>query len=78
MTAVSVVGVFAPSGAPWEVVTRLNREISRIMQLPKVREALASMAAEPIAASPQEFDALLAKDRERFGAIVREANIKAQ
>jgi tripartite-type tricarboxylate transporter receptor subunit TctC len=36
------------------------------------------MAAEPIAASPQEFDALLAKDRERFGTIVREAKIKAQ
>ncbi len=78
MIAVSVVGVFAPAGTPSEVVTRLNREVSRIMQLPKVREALASMAAEPIAASPQEFDALLAKDRERFGAIVREANIKAQ
>ena len=78
MTAVSMVGVFAPAGTPPEVITRLNREISRIMQLPKVSEALASMAAEPSAASPQEFDALLAKDRERFGAIVREANIKAQ
>ena len=48
------------------------------MQMPKVRAALATMAMEPLAASPQEFKALLAKDRERFGAMVREANIKVQ
>ena len=76
MVAVSVVGVFAPTGTPREVVTRVNREIARITQVPKVREALAGMAAEPVASSPQEFEALLAKDRERFGAVVREANIK--
>ena len=37
-----------------------------------------AMAAEPIAASPQEFEALLTKDRERFGVIVREANIQVR
>jgi tripartite-type tricarboxylate transporter receptor subunit TctC len=78
MIAVSVVGTFAPAGTPREVVARLNREIGRIAQVPKVREALAGMAAEPIASSPQEFEALLAKDRERFGAVVREANIRVQ
>ena len=78
MTVVSVVGAYAPARTPSDIVARLNREITRIMQLPKVRASLAAMAAEPIAASPQEFEALLAKDRERFGVIVREANIKVQ
>lgn len=78
MTAVSVVGVFAPAATSQEIVTRVNREIARIMQTPKVREALATMAMEPLASSPREFEALLAKDRERFGAVVREANIKVQ
>jgi len=36
------------------------------------------MAAEPMAASPEEFAALLARDRERFGTVVREANIRAE
>ena len=36
------------------------------------------MADEPIAATPQEFAMLLARDRERFGVIVREANIQAE
>jgi len=78
MTAVSVVGLYAPAGTPGDIVTRLNREIARIMQTPEVRASLAAMAAEPIAASPQEFAALLERDRERFGAIVREANIRVE
>lgn len=78
MTAVSVVGVFAPAGTPRDTVDRLNREITRVMQLPKVRESLTAMAAESMSATPADFGALLAKDRERFGAVVREANIKAQ
>ena len=48
------------------------------MQIPEVRAALTAMAAEPITASPQEFAALLARDRERFGVIVRDANIRAE
>ncbi|MFN0301772.1 MAG: Bug family tripartite tricarboxylate transporter substrate binding protein [Burkholderiales bacterium] len=76
MTAVSVVGVYAPAGTPLDVITRLNREITGIMQTHEARTALSAMAAEPIAASPQEFAALLARDRERFGIIVRDANIQ--
>ncbi len=78
MTAVSVVGLYAPAATPGEVVNRLNREVARIMQAPEIRTALAAMAAEPIAASPAEFASLLARDRERFGAIVREAGIRAE
>jgi len=76
MSAVSVVGLYAPAGTPVEIVQRLNREVTRIMQTPEVRSALANMAADPMAASPQEFASVLAKDRERFGVIVREAKIQ--
>ena len=78
MTAVSVVGLFAPAGTPAEIVARLNRELARIMQAPESRAALAAMAAEGITASPQEFAAQLTRDRERFGVIVREAGIRAE
>jgi len=77
MTAVSIVGVFAPAGTPNDVVMRLNSEVARIMQLPKIREGLAAMAGAPIVTTPKQFETLLAGDRERFGAVVREAGIKA-
>ena len=76
MTAVSIVGLYAPAGTPADIVLRLNREITRIMRTPEVSAALTTMAAEPLTASPEEFSLMLARDRERFGVIVREANIR--
>jgi tripartite-type tricarboxylate transporter receptor subunit TctC len=78
MTAVSIVGVYAPTGTPAAVVTQLNREINRLAEMPKVKATFASMSAQPVTLSPQDFAAMLAKDRERFGVVVREANIKVQ
>jgi tripartite-type tricarboxylate transporter receptor subunit TctC len=71
-------GVYAPSGAPRDIVTRLNREIGRIMQTTEARAMLASMAAEPVGPmSPAEFAAHQSRERARFGALVRDANIRA-
>ena len=71
-------GVYAPAGTPREIITRLNREIGRIMQMPDTRAMLASMAAEAMnAMSPEEFAAHQSRERARFGALVREAKIRA-
>ena len=70
-------GVYAPAGTPREIVTRLNREIARIMQTAETRAVLASMQAEAVAPmSPEEFAAHQQRARERFGELVREANIR--
>jgi tripartite-type tricarboxylate transporter receptor subunit TctC len=70
-------GVYAPAGTPREIVVRLNREIGRIMQTPETRAVLASMAAEAVnPMTPEEFAAHQSRERARFGALVREANIR--
>ena len=70
-------GVYAPAGTPREIVLRLNREIARIMQTPEARAMLASMQAEAVAPmSPEEFAAQQQRGRDRFGDVVREANIR--
>ncbi len=70
-------GVYAPTGTPRAIITRLNREIGRIMQLPDSRAALATFAAEPVTLSPEEFTEIQRRDRERYGVFIRTANIKA-
>jgi tripartite-type tricarboxylate transporter receptor subunit TctC len=70
-------GVYAPGGTPREIVTRLNGEIGRIMQTAEVRAALAIFGAEVVTATPEEFAALQHRSRERLGAFIREANIRA-
>jgi tripartite-type tricarboxylate transporter receptor subunit TctC len=70
-------GVYAPTGTPREIVTRLNREIGRAMQSPETRTLLAAMSAEAIPPmSPEAFAERNRRERERFGAIIRAANIK--
>jgi len=70
-------GVYAPTGTPREIVTRLNREIGRIMQTAEARAVLATFAAEVFTASPEEFAAIQSRDRERYGVFIRDANIRA-
>lgn len=71
-------GVYAPAGAPRVIVTRLNREIGRAMQSPESKNYLDAMAAEALPPmSPEEFAAHQQRARDRFGAVVRQAGIKA-
>jgi tripartite-type tricarboxylate transporter receptor subunit TctC len=76
VNAASIVGLYAPAGTPREIVARINREVMWLMQTAKVRDALGALAAQPFGASPEEFAALLRRDRERFGEVVRAANIR--
>ena len=70
-------GVYAPTGTPRAIITRLNREIGRIMQLPDSRAVLATFAAETVTLSPEEFTDIQRRDRERYGVFIRTANIRA-
>ncbi|MGZ5095847.1 MAG: Bug family tripartite tricarboxylate transporter substrate binding protein [Burkholderiales bacterium] len=70
-------GVYAPAGTPREIVTRLNREIGRIMQAADTRSMLTAMAAEAVPSiSPEAFAAQQQIARDRFGVLVREAKIR--
>jgi tripartite-type tricarboxylate transporter receptor subunit TctC len=69
-------GFYAPAGLPPDVAARLNREINRALQTPAVRDRIAAIGGEPVAMSAAEFAEVQRKDRERFGAVIREAGIK--
>lgn len=70
-------GVYAPTGTSRDIVTRLNRDIARIMQTPDARAVLATFAAEVVTMSPDEFAEVQRRDRERYGQFIRAANIRA-
>jgi len=71
-------GVYAPAGTPRAIVTRLNKEIARIMPLPEAKAQLDAMASEALPPmTPEQFAAHQQRARDRFGAVVRSAGIKA-
>ena len=62
-------GVYAPAGTPAPIVTRLNKEITRIMHRPDTKKQLDAMAAEVVPAmTPEEFAAHQQRARDSFGA----------
>jgi len=70
--------VAVPGGTPKEIVALLNREIVKAMALPDVKERLATLGFDSIASSPEEFGARIRTDTEKWGKVIRAANIKAE
>ena len=69
-------GVFAPRGTPSDIVQLLNREIRAVMAEPAVGEQMAKIGVDVATNSPQEFDQFVQSERERWGKVVRELNLK--
>jgi len=75
---VSWFAVAVPGGTPKEIVALLNREIVKIMALPEIKERLATLGFDSIASSPEEFGARIRADTEKWGKVIRAANIKPE
>lgn len=73
--AVTWIGLLAPAGTPKEIVTRMHREIEKIVQLPEVQERLSASGAEPVASTPEQFGAYLASEVAKWGRVVKQAKI---
>lgn len=72
------VGFVAPAGTPKDIVDKLNREIVAIMREPAMLARQAELGFEVVASTPEAFAQTIKSDYDRFGAIVRKANIKIE
>ena len=67
----------APKGTPPAVVEKLRAEIHKALADPEVKERLAGLGAVASPTSPQELSALVRTEHERYGKLIREADIRA-
>lgn len=70
--------VFAPAGTPQPIVQKLAAEMNKIAREPDLKPLLAKAAIAPVAGTPEDLSALLKKDYDRFGELIRKLNIKAE
>ena len=71
-------GLFGPAGMPAEVLARLRAETKKALELPEIRDKLhAAGGLEPLVTTPEEFTALIRRDHERFGKLIKDVGIKA-
>lgn len=71
-------GIVAPAGTPPEIIRRLNEEVVKALQDPKVRERYMAAGLEPKSSTPAEFAALIKSEVEKFAPIVKKLGVKAE
>jgi len=71
-------GMLAPAKTPRDVVIKVNAEINRALRSSDMIERLARLGSEPMAMTPDEFDAFIAKEYEVLGKIMRDAGATPQ
>jgi tripartite-type tricarboxylate transporter receptor subunit TctC len=76
--ASAVNGIGAPRATPNEIVDKLNKEINAGLADPKLRARLADIGASLLVGSPADYGKLIAEETEKWGKVIKFANIKPE
>ena len=76
LEAVNWYGMVVPAGTPRDVILRLNREITKVLEMPDIKEKLVSQGIDPAANSPEEFGEFMKSEAAKWARVIRAANIK--
>jgi tripartite-type tricarboxylate transporter receptor subunit TctC len=70
--------VGAPKNTPTEIVEKLNNEINANLDAPEIKGRLADLGAMTFAGSPADFGKFITEETEKWGKVIRAANIKVE
>ena|SRR6516162_277256 len=71
-------GVGAPRNTPTEIIGKLNKEINAALADPGMKARIVDLGGDVLALSPADFSRLIADETEKWGKVIRAANIKAE
>jgi tripartite-type tricarboxylate transporter receptor subunit TctC len=69
-------GIVVPVGTPKAIVVKLNSEINKALQTSTLKERYASIEAEPVGGTPEQFAAFVKKETLKWGDVVRKSGAK--
>jgi tripartite-type tricarboxylate transporter receptor subunit TctC len=70
-------GVMAPAGVPKPILNKASEDIARVLRMPDVAEKMTNQGLVVVTRSPDEFDAMIKSEAERYGKILRDAGVGA-
>jgi len=71
-------GYTVASATPRDLINRLYGDVSKVLQQPDFREKIAAMGASVVGSTPEQFGVFMKAESEKWGRVIREANIKAE
>jgi tripartite-type tricarboxylate transporter receptor subunit TctC len=69
-------GLMAPAGTPQDIIAWLNREAIRVFSTPTIRDLYVSQGASFPLGTPEDFGAHIAREFQKWGPVIRQANIR--
>lgn len=71
-------GLIAPTGTPKDIIDRVSVEVGRSFARPESIARLAGAGLPPWTTTPEEMKQVIARERERWSAVVKANNLKAE
>ena len=71
-------GLWGPAGMTANVVDKINRDVTRAVTSPDVREQLAKLGNDTMSMTPAEFSRFVRREVEDYGKVIKAAGIKPQ
>jgi tripartite-type tricarboxylate transporter receptor subunit TctC len=71
-------GICAPRGTPVDIIDKLNKEINAALADPNIKARFADLGATVLAGSPADFEKLIAAETEKWGKVIKFAEIKPE
>ncbi len=71
-------GLVAPAAAPRAIVGKIHADVVKVLQDAGVSEKLSTMGATAVGNTPEQFGRAMRADSEKWGRLIREANIRAE
>ena len=70
--------VFAPKGTPAAVIQVLAGELNKLMAMPETQAKLLQLGVDPLVKTGDDLVAFMRTERDKWGQLIRAANLKAQ
>jgi tripartite-type tricarboxylate transporter receptor subunit TctC len=75
-SAMSIIGVIAPAGVPRELLAKMGADIAQGVKSPELTQRMVSLGMEPVGSTPDEYNALIRSEIEKWQGVVKKAGIK--
>jgi tripartite-type tricarboxylate transporter receptor subunit TctC len=77
VSALSIVGIVAPAATPRDLVHRISADIAHAVKASDLTDRMKQQGMEPVGSTPEEFDALIRSEIEKWAKVVRHSGAKA-
>lgn len=74
--AISWTGLLAPAGTPKAIIEKINKEVGKILEMPKIKEQLLVLGLELEGSTPEQFSSFISSEKEKWGNTIKTFGVK--